>query len=170
MIQLAALATKTGWSSTGPKRRSSRGSVAQADGSEIGCCRGKRQTRMAANIRNVLSRRQWSLGWCAKTGPVAGPIESLMATRTGGFFRGATSWMMASGAGLGPTDGVARWTLDPEPRLPGKPSAAWLAGSLLWGVNVVTKRWNGAADNGFSRNKAIRRRAGYRCRSPSRVV
>jgi hypothetical protein len=63
-------------------------------------------TQLAAKNWNVRSRRQRSLGWTAKPGPVAGPSESLMATRTGGFSRGGTSWMMASGTGLAPGGGV----------------------------------------------------------------
>ncbi len=46
------------------------------------------------------SRCQRSLGWTAKTGSVAGPSESLMATRTGGFSCGGTPRMIASGTGL----------------------------------------------------------------------
>jgi hypothetical protein len=69
-------------------------------GGGMGLVAGKASYLMATRKRNVRWRRRRALGWTAKTGPIAGPSESPMATRTDRSTRGATSGVMASGSGL----------------------------------------------------------------------
>jgi hypothetical protein len=98
----------------GRNRTSSRGSNDLRHGGGIGLVAGEASSLMATRRRNVRWRRRRALGWTAKTGPIAGPTESPMATRTKRLTQGPTSGVMAFVLALGGAivyhDGDARTT------------------------------------------------------------
>ena len=70
-------------------------------GGGMGLVAGPPSCPMATKKQNKRSRRQRAFGWPAKTGPIAGPSESLLATRPDSLTRQATAFQMATVLALG---------------------------------------------------------------------
>jgi hypothetical protein len=82
-------------------RELQRSAGGQRLGGGMGLVAGQASSLMATRKRNLRPRPRRALGWAAKTGSVAGPTESPVATRTKRSAHGPTSGVMATVLALG---------------------------------------------------------------------